>query len=200
GTEKAASEGMLCWLYDEDRWPSGAAGGLVTRDPQYRVKHLLWTATPYGDPPRPRGVGDYTTPMRTEDGVLLARYEVVLDKDGFLARYRRLKDSETPAPAKDARLWYAYIESPWESPWFNNQTYVDTLSPAAIERFIATTHERYFASVGGHFGKAVPAIFTDEPQFTKKSHFNDAGETRDLFMPWTGDLPQTFRQAYRQDL
>ena len=76
-TEKAAAEGMLSWLYDEDRWPSGAAGGLVTRDKQYRVRHFLWTATPYVEPPRPRGVGDYTTPMRTEDGQLLARYEVV---------------------------------------------------------------------------------------------------------------------------
>jgi len=24
--EKARTEGMLAWLYDEDRWPSGAAG------------------------------------------------------------------------------------------------------------------------------------------------------------------------------
>jgi hypothetical protein len=197
-TEKAAAEGMLSWLYDEDRWPSGAAGGIVTRDPQYRVKHLLWTVTPYVEPPRPRGVGDYTTAMRTEDGVLLARYEVVLDHDGHLARYRRLKDSDTPA--KDAHVWYAYMESPWESPWFNNQTYVDTLSPAAIERFIETTHERFLAAVGGHFGKAVPAIFTDEPQFTKKTQFNRADETRDLFMPWTSDLPQTYRKTYKQDL
>src|SRR5439155_25242490 len=26
-TEKAAKESMLSWLYDEDRWPSGFAGG-----------------------------------------------------------------------------------------------------------------------------------------------------------------------------
>src|SRR5215471_4255193 len=29
---KAAKKEMLCWLYDEDRWPSGSAGGIVTRD------------------------------------------------------------------------------------------------------------------------------------------------------------------------
>src|SRR5687767_14172403 len=34
-TEKAAKERMLSWLYDEDRWPSGFAGGLVTRDPRH---------------------------------------------------------------------------------------------------------------------------------------------------------------------
>lgn len=30
-TDKAKGEKMLAWLYDEDRWPSGAAGGIVTR-------------------------------------------------------------------------------------------------------------------------------------------------------------------------
>ena len=30
--EKAKQEKMYAWLYDEDRWPSGAAGGLVTKD------------------------------------------------------------------------------------------------------------------------------------------------------------------------
>ncbi len=39
---------MLCWLYDEDRWPSGAAGGYVTRDVRYRARHLLFTPVPYG--------------------------------------------------------------------------------------------------------------------------------------------------------
>ena len=27
------------WLYDEDRWPSGLAGGLVTRDKKYRERY-----------------------------------------------------------------------------------------------------------------------------------------------------------------
>ena len=29
-TDKAKKEEMLAWLYDEDRWPSGAGGGFVT--------------------------------------------------------------------------------------------------------------------------------------------------------------------------
>ena len=40
--DKAKSEGMLAYLYDEDRWPSGAAGGYVTREPKYRCRGLFF--------------------------------------------------------------------------------------------------------------------------------------------------------------
>ena len=47
--EEARKRGMLAWLYDEDRWPSGAAGGLVTKDPKYRERHLLFTVNKRDD-------------------------------------------------------------------------------------------------------------------------------------------------------
>ena len=195
--EKAKEAGMVCWLYDEDRWPSGYAGGLVTRDERYRVKHLLWTATPYQNTPPPRRLLDYTHSARSEDGELLARYEVML-KDGVLSRYRRLKHNDQPSA--DGRVWYAYLESPFESSWFNGQTYVDTFSREAIEHFITVTHDALKSSVGQYFGGVVPAIFTDEPQFVKKQQFTRAGDGNDLFMPWTTDFAQTYRKAYKQDI
>ncbi|MBR4370143.1 MAG: hypothetical protein IKS92_03795, partial [Victivallales bacterium] len=30
--DEAKKRNMLAWLYDEDRWPSGAAGGIVTKN------------------------------------------------------------------------------------------------------------------------------------------------------------------------
>lgn len=40
--EEAQKRGMKAWLYDEDRWPSGAAGGLVTRgNPQFAARALV---------------------------------------------------------------------------------------------------------------------------------------------------------------
>ena len=44
--EEAKDKKMLAWLYDEDRWPSGAAGGIVTKDKTKRARHLLFTVTP----------------------------------------------------------------------------------------------------------------------------------------------------------
>ena len=43
-TEKAKRENMYAWLYDEDRWPSGSAGGIVTeKNLEYRQKNILFT-------------------------------------------------------------------------------------------------------------------------------------------------------------
>ena len=41
--DEAERMGMLIWLYDEDRWPSGGAGGLVTTNPDFRCRQLLMT-------------------------------------------------------------------------------------------------------------------------------------------------------------
>ena len=38
--EKAKENKMLAWLYDEDRWPSGFAGGLVTKDERFRERYI----------------------------------------------------------------------------------------------------------------------------------------------------------------
>src|SRR5262245_36978216 len=70
--DKSAKEKMLAWLYDEDRWPSGSAGGIVTRDHRFRIKHLLWTSTPYSEKPLEKRLADYTAAARTENGRLLA--------------------------------------------------------------------------------------------------------------------------------
>ena len=85
------------------------------------------------------------------------------------------------------------METPNESPWYNNQTYVNTLDKAAIARFIEVTYERYLETCGEEFGKVVPAIFTDEPQFTHKQTLGFAEEKKDVILPWADDLPDTFR-------
>ncbi len=39
--EYGTAIGMEPWLYDEDRWPSGSAGGLVTKEEAYRSLYLV---------------------------------------------------------------------------------------------------------------------------------------------------------------
>ena len=108
--EKAKSENMLAWLYDEDRWPSGAAGGLVTKDKEYRTRYLLFTPTPYSGITS-RFESSRAGGARTENGYLIACFDVELDKDGYLVSAKLIDEKDEAAHDK----WYAYCESPNES-------------------------------------------------------------------------------------
>lgn len=189
--EKAKEEDMLTWLYDEDRWPSGFGGGYVTRDPAFRSRCLV--LSPFSPKERKNGgkkVVNDRSDFDHEHGLLLARYEVRLE-DGFLAGYRRLEEHETAESP-----WYAYRELSLENPWYNNQTYVDTLNPKAIQRFVEVTHQRYYQVLGDEFGKTIPAIFTDEPQFSHKTTLGFAGEKKEVVIPYTDDFEDTYRERY----
>ena len=75
--QTAKDEGMLAWLYDEDRWPSGTAGGSVTKEKTENArKSLLITPVPYA-PDRPNRAdkpepGRGQESMRQDNGELLA--------------------------------------------------------------------------------------------------------------------------------
>jgi len=214
--DKCRDENMLAWLYDEDRWPSGAAGGLVTKDPQYRSRFLLFTADPVAeldpavyvkskfdnesskvDKAKLLGSGHSNADAsRSDNGYLLACFDVKLRDDGCLEHYRRISEAEDAEGTK----WYVYVMTPVESSWYNNQTYVDTLSKAAIKRFIDITYERYLEAVGDDFGGVIPAMFTDEPQFSKKQTLAFAHENKDVVLPWTDDVPSTYRAKYGTEI
>ena len=195
--EKCRQENMLAWLYDEDRWPSGAAGGIVTRDKKYRARQLLFTAKPY-EPGLVHGLNSvHTVPAcRSDNGRLVACYDIVLDENGCLAGAKRIEESENAQGTK----WYVYLETPLETTWFNGQTYVDTMNPKAIQKFIDVTYERYLETVGEDFGGLIPAIFTDEPQFVRKKELGFARQQTDVVLPWTEDLPETYLAAYGEDI
>ncbi len=200
---KAQEMDMLAWLYDEDRWPSGTAGGQVTAGrPEYARKSLLFTTRPYEEcdspQPAPPEPGRGQENIRQENGKLLAVYDILLDRNGRLEGAYRVSKEE---PAEEGAVrWYAYMEYASADPWFNNQAYVDTLNPEAIAEFIRITHEAYAGAIGEQFGKRVPAIFTDEPQFTPRGCLGFAGEAKDVFLPWTARLPEAYRQAYGEEL
>lgn len=198
---KAKEEDMLVWLYDEDRWPSGTAGGLITRQhPEYAVKNLLFTRKPYqnktGWEKQESVPGMGKGAVRQNNGKLLAIYDIELNTDGTLKDYRMV---ETPENATGF-VWYAYLEHGSPDPWFNDAAYVDTLCSKAIQQFIKVTHETYKETVGEEFGTTIPAIFTDEPQFNNKNTLNFAREEKDIFIPWTTDLEETFEQEYSENL
>ena len=177
---------MNAWMYDEDRWPSGAAGGLVTRNPRHRMRSLVvkqhdttkgfkWTAE--------------------TSAAFLARL------DGTTARdVRQLpRGFKPPQLAPGEKLIVFVVELQSCSDWYNGYTYLDTLSHEAVRAFIKVTHEAYRKNCGKEFGKTIPGMFTDEPNHGNKLGFdNNTGNPGGL--PWTGRLPATFKRRYGYEL
>ncbi len=195
--EKADKEHMLAWLYDEDRWPSGAAGGLVTKEEKYRARCLLMTTVPCeNDNDQLKYLDSRAEGGRNGKGRLIACYDIILDENGFLKKYKKIAEDEEAEGTK----WYAYIKIHTSSPWYNNQSYLDTLNPEAVKRFVEVTHEKYKEKIGEYFGGVVPAIFTDEPQFTRKKVLDNSTDLDDILMPWTDNIPETYMAQYGEDI
>ena len=197
--DECERQGMLLWLYDEDRWPSGYAGGLVTRDDAtHRQQILAFTRIREEDYVPPKHEVAHVELRRTGALALLARFALVRSGSALVS-WRRLAGSEAcPAGAEE---WFAYAGATATSRWFNRGTYLDTLSPKAVEAFIASTHERYRAVLGDRFGTTIPAIFSDEPQMAAQFAIPARGDDgADRLLPWTGDLPAAWRAAHGTDL
>ncbi len=169
--KEARERGMLAWLYDEDRWPSGFAGGDVpSMHPAFRAKHMTW----YREDASASG-----------EGCLLARYSCV-DDESELRDFRPLNADEAVPPGRTAVRFVWRYDPP--SQWYNGGSYLDTLNPEAVSAFLRHTYDAYAREVGEEFGKAVPGIFTDEPHYGKFFHPDK--------LPFTERLPEQFMEKY----
>lgn len=189
---KAKEENMLCYLYDEDKWPSGFAGGYVTKDVRYRSRNLIMTTSD------DINVTDLSPEEAVNEGkdFFIAAYDVTLNSNGTLGEYKKI--------ARDCKAlgtkWYAFCAISRPSAWYNNQTYIDTLNKEAVDKFVSITHEAYKKNVGKDFGNTIHSIFTDEPQFSHKNLPAFAHDTKPLSFTWTPLLPKIYKGKYGNDI
>ena len=192
--EKAKKMGMYCYLYDEDRYASGAAGGMVTENIRFRQRSMFLSQNLQDELDCSRD--EYEAKIDAGEkprGYYLTSYQVILDEEGCLKSYQQVdKDTEV----SEGKIWHAYVKIAKESPWFNDQTYIDVFNEEAVAYFIEVTHKRYFDKIGKDFGKSVPSIFTDEPQMAGKFAFATPFTDRDATLSYTDDMNDTFKAEY----
>ena len=99
--DKAKDEKMLAWLYDEDRWPSGSAGGLVTKDLKFAQRYLLFS------PDKPENLVSKAEAAENGGAFLLGTYDVELNENGELAVYRKTDSAE----GAKGDVWYATVRT-----------------------------------------------------------------------------------------
>lgn len=169
----AEAAGAFAWLYDEDKWPSGFAGGIIPEmGREYRQKALVMRINE----------DRIATFSAHYDGQEFSKLENVSQIDPLA-----LKEYQ------DTNLSFYVYTSRLGDPWFNGNSYVDLLKPEVVEAFIKSTHEAYAAQVGKQFGKRVPGIFTDEPCIYHSSLPRPA-------LPWTDKFPQYFESKNKYSI
>ena len=188
--EKGREESMLCYLYDEDRWPSGSAGGIVTREKKYRTRFMVMSPADYVES-KEEAFMSAAKAVRSRDRKLLGTYRVRLNAEGYMTGYERVSDD-----TKEEGLWIAFLEISGDTPWFNNQAYVNTLDKKAMDEFIRVTHEKYYAELKEEFGKTIPSVFTDEPQTTLKGVLFSPFDAEQVVTAYTDDFDETFSKRY----
>ena len=188
--EEADRLGMEAWLYDEDRWPSGSAGGLATQELRYRMRymrmHILDTWKDLSD----CSAGELECFAAKIEGLHLESYRSVA-----FDRSTKLEPGEV------------FLVFTWEyaepNSFYNGATYLNTLDRDATQKFIEITHEAYKKANGDHFGKAIKGIFTDEPHrgFVMCDRQDQPGVSNPAAVsPYTEKLFAEFESSFGYDL
>lgn len=163
--------GMDIWIYDENSYPSGFAGGHVNEQMPESYN---------------QGQGlDYTKvetlPDNAKDYFLCLKKEGSTFKDitACLADYKNTKGE-----------YYLYKKTYYgRSDWHGGYSYVDLLHPGVTEKFLDITMTGYEKTFGKELGTVIKGIFTDEP------NISSPGGIR-----WTPDLFDVFQKRWGYDL
>lgn len=194
--EKGKEIGIDCWVYDEMDWPSGTADGQVLEaDPELSQRYLELVALHIEGPLFTFLEAHDDRYVNTGDAHPIAAYGVPSDQ--YESGIREVVDLNKNLSWEKTLPWEA-PEGPWTLMYFLEKRapfYIDTLNPAATEKFIELTHERYRAAVGHEFGKAVPGFFTDEPAM----YYYHVG-LKNYVIPWSKQLFKIFRERRGYDL
>jgi len=161
---------MNIWIYDENSYPSGFAGGWVPETmPESRGRGLAFREAKRLDKLEPDVLAVYRL---ADDG-----FENVTDK------------ARSGEALPEGRYLIATVLRAKNTPWNGNRCYVDLLYPGVTEKFLEITLEAYRREIGDQFGKRVPGSFTDEPEI------RPAGG-----LPWTDHLPEEFQKRWGYSL
>lgn len=209
--ELCKEKDLLCWLYDEDRYPSGVAAGMVTKDLRFAARGLLLTKDVCesegefllpGYAPNREVYEREISSGKWQNGYFATAYVLEIEEE-YLLNYYRLQNQDDILKAiqEQKLIRFAYVKISRNENAFHGSPYVDTMNPEAIKRFIDITHEKYFSVVGEEFGKTAPAMFTDEPRVypVGNEELETAESVQDVTLPYTEYMAEQMKVRYGID-
>jgi hypothetical protein len=139
--------GMKVWIYDENSYPSGFAGGHVPAEmPESTGKGLRLTKA-----------ASLPASFSEKPLVVLKRSEA-----GFEDITEKALQPGAGAALGKGEYYLYTIQKAAPEAWFGGFTYVDLMSRGVTEKFLDVTLNAYKRAMGDEFGITVPGSFQDE--------------------------------------
>ena len=166
---------MKVWIYDENSYPSGFAGGHVPAEMPDSYSHgsgLSWKVQ---------------DTLKTDT----TRYEAVLKLEN-----NQFKDIISSLKEEQGHTGKYYLFAKTYSKrayWMGNFPYVDILYKGVTQKFMEITMKGYEKFNKADFGNTLPGIFTDEPNL-------EAALGSRTSLRWTPDLYDEFQKRWGYDL
>lgn len=182
--QEAKKRDMEVWIYDDDKWPSGCAGGMVSHlnPKEYSSKGLtmeLLTQEEVQDKENLELGKEYV------DGKILGIYTIQTEGHRIVSLKKGIEKSE------NSEILILRREISGNSEWYNGYAPTDNLNPDAVHAFLELTHESYKKHFKEEFGKTIKGFFTDEPNCCDFYSIFTEGRP---WITWTDHLPEYFKE------
>lgn len=174
--QKGKELGMKVWIYDENSYPTGFAGGHVPAEMPESYN---------------QGTG---LSLQIQDKLNVVPDDtlaVVLKKTN--SGFTDVTSSVSEENGQNGTFYVFRKTYPGTSPWYGGFTYVDLIHKGVTEKFLDLTMTKGYARDSAEFGKTLPGSFSDEPNL-------EAALSRGAVMRWTPDLFDAFQQRWGNDL
>lgn len=172
----AKENGMYVWIYDENSYPSGFAGGHLPAE-------------------MPESYEDGTGLSMEVQEVLNVRFSdtiaVILEKSGD-----DFVDITSDFEIKKGSRGTFYIfrkTYPGKSSWYGGFSYVDLIRKGVTEKFLDITMREGYERFKSEYGNILLGSFTDEPNL-------ESAMGHGSMMRWTPDLWDVFHARWKYDL
>ncbi|MFB9276380.1 glycosyl transferase family 2 [Cohnella cellulosilytica] len=191
--EEARTLDMKVWLFDDNRFPSGFAGGRVRDHHPEHTKTYL--AARHIDAIGPLRGSSFLVKLWLEDGERLLGVVAAKRTDGEDG-IDGATLTELGHGVQDGVLYWDVPEGAWRvfilvrTPLGgeeNTKDYINPIDERAVALFIDYVYEAHYRRYADDFGRTIAGFFTDEPRFGNAGSYDARIGARRLDYPYGGE-------------
>jgi|GEM_PF-342322 len=213
--DEAKKSGMKIWIFDEEYYPSGIAGGRVLRKnpDRYRMRVLVHHSDLVGAGQRyrvkkpgnnagtntvkPGDVTDWEDIINVWAFPINDEGEIAFDK-GITLEKATAFNPPSDSPYRKWKIEYVGITPSWSGRFYDKM--VDYLNPEVTDEFIRITYEQTKRHFGHEFGKTIMGFFGDETGFENYGSYDYLFGGDVPCLPWTRNVFEEFSIRKKYDL